>query len=266
MAIAGRRESLGIHLYGAAAVVLGAIQLVHGDFSMNWHPARPGLPLRSMLVYVTGICWIAGGLAAQWRRTSRIGVGVVGVLFFFGALLWLPRVIGFPQLFGTWAGFAEEFAPAVAALIAYLPAATVAPPLRETSSTAPAPRRAVAVFLFGLSVAALGLAHFFALEQTASMVPAWIPPGQRFWAIATGLAMLLAGIGILSRVRSVLAAQLLAALLGTFALVVWLPRLATHPTAPNAWGGTAITIAVASAAWMVADALRHSAVADTRTT
>jgi hypothetical protein len=41
------------------------------------------------------------------------------------------------------------------------------------------------------------------------MVPKWIPPGQHFWAVATGVAFLLASAAILSGVLAVLAARLL---------------------------------------------------------
>jgi uncharacterized membrane protein len=257
-------SSPGLRLYGLAAVVLGAIQLLSGDFATIWHPVRPGVPFRSALVYVTGVSWIVGGAAVQWPRAARAGLTVLGVLFLLAACLWLPRVIGFPRLFGTWLGFAEELAPAVAAMIACVTAApAVAPAAAPSRARAASPGSAAAAraslvgyVLFGSAVVTLGLAHFFALEQTASMVPGWIPLGRRFWAMATGLAMLLAGLAILTRIRAVLAARLLAVLMGTFATFVWLPRLYAHPSAPRAWGGTAITLAVAGAAWVVADALR----------
>ena len=45
-------------------------------------------------------------------------------------------------------------------------------------------------------------------------------------------------------------------MLSAFALLVGLPRIVAHPELQNSWAGTAITLAVAGAAWMVADTLR----------
>jgi hypothetical protein len=167
------------------------------------------------------------------------------------ALLWLRRIIGFPQLSGTWAGFAEQFAPVIAALFAYS---------CVTRTNAQWPSKAVAACraVFGLCVIGLGLAHFFALAITASLVPEWIPPGQRFWAAATGGAMVLAGVSITIDVQSVRAARLLTVLLLLLGAFVWTPRVFFNPRRPNAWGGFAITMLVCGAARMVADGLDQS--------
>lgn len=240
----------GIHVYGFAAFALGAIQLVWGDFAVIWHPVQPGVPFRTPLAYVVAVCLIAAGLAVQRRGTARTGLAVLGVLYMLAACLWLPRVIGYPQIFGTWGGFNEQFIIAVAAAIGYV--------ALESSADAREARLSGRQFLilrttFGVCVAILGCVHFSALEQTAAMVPAWIPPGQRFWATATGGAMVLAGLSIISGVQSVLAARMFTALIGVFAVFVWLPRIQAEPRGHVAWAGTMITMAVAGAGWLVAD-------------
>jgi uncharacterized membrane protein YphA (DoxX/SURF4 family) len=109
--------------------------------------------------------------------------------------------------------------------------------------------------IFGLCAIGLGLAHFFALALTANLVPRWIPPGQRFWAAATGLAMVLAGVAIVIDVQSARAARLLTVLLATFGVFVWVPRVFSYPRQPVSWGGLAITMLVCGGAWMVAEGL-----------
>ena len=168
------------------------------------------------------------------------------------ALLWLPRVIGFPRIFGTWLGFAEQFALVAAGLVVY---AFLAPRnavwAMRTSQ--------IGRFLFGICVVVFGLAHFFALPQTASMVPNWLPPGQKFWAIATGVAFLLAASAMLSGIRAVLASRLLTAMLITFGALVWAPSLFAHPGAHMVWAGNAINLALTGAAWAVADSISEAA-------
>lgn len=162
------------------------------------------------------------------------------------ALLWLPRVIHYPQLFGTWSGFAEEFALVVAASVAWVASAP------RTSAWALELAEACRV-LFGICVVIFAVEHFTALGETARMVPAWLPPGQRFWAMFTGIAHLLAGIAIVSGMRALLAARLLTAMFLTFSALVWLPRLFAAPTNHIAWAGNAINLAMVGATWIVAD-------------
>ena len=114
-------------------------------------------------------------------------------------------------------------------------------------------------FLFAICVVVFGLAHFFALSETTSMVPKWIPPGQRFWALATGVAHLLAGVAILTGILAVLASRLFTAMLITFGALVWAPSLFADPHAHFAWAGNAMNLALAGAAWVVADSIRESA-------
>ncbi len=112
--------------------------------------------------------------------------------------------------------------------------------------------------LFGMCVVTFGLAHFLALSETASMVPAWLPPGQRFWAMATATAHLLAGIAIVSGILASLAARLLTAMIFGFGALVWAPSLWAHPGEHMVWAGNAINLALMGAAWVVADSIRGS--------
>ena len=188
-------SNLGIHVYGFAAIAIGIIGLVWGDFSTVWQPVPADVPHRAALAYIVAVCLIAGGAAIQRRPTAQAGVLVLTILYFMSALLWLPRVIGYPRMIGTWLGFAEQFALVAAGVVGY---ASLAPP--GTSWKAKTVR--ISRLLFGLCVVVFALAHFMALKETTGMVPKWIPPGQRFWAIATGLAHLLAGFAILTGILS----------------------------------------------------------------
>ncbi|MDQ2666509.1 MAG: hypothetical protein M3Z05_10920 [Gemmatimonadota bacterium] len=248
----GAASNLGIHVYGFAAVALGVNQLTWGDFAFIWHPVQSGVPFRTALVYIVALCLIAAGVAVQRRSTARIGLAVLTVLYVLAACLWLPRVIGYPQIFGTWGGFNEQFILGVAGAIGYVSFASTSP-MRDARLI----RREFVILrtTFGVCVVILGCVHFSALPQTAAMVPAWIPPSQRFWAAATGAAMILAGVSIIIGVQSPLSTRLFAALIGVFAVFVWLPRIYAEPLGHVAWAGTMITVAIAGGGWMVADVM-----------
>jgi len=241
-----RQASTSRRLYGIAAIVLGLTQCIGHDFLMNWHPVPPEIPLRQPLVYLTGAMLIVGGVAVLVRRTARAGLAMIAAFFMFAGLFWLRRIIHFPTIFGTWSGFAEEFAPVLAAVLCCLMLTPVAVDWRARISAA-------GRVLFGLCVIAFGIIHIDALEPTAAMVPTWLPFGQSFWAVATGVAFILFGLAIVVGAEARLAALLVTVMLCSFGLLVWVPRILAHPGQPNVWGGTAVTLAVASAAWMVAD-------------
>jgi len=239
-------HDLGSRIFGLGAIVFGATGLAWGDFAFNWVPVQPDVPHRVLLAYVTAILLILGGLGVLWRRTAQAGAVILGVLYVIFALLWLPRVIGFPQIYGTWGGLLEELAPAPAALIVYAMCSRGDPARRERLAQ-------LGRYVFGVCVLSFAAEHFTALPQTAEMVPAWIPPGQRFWAIATGLFFVLAGVVIISGVMATLGARLLTAMFVGFSLLIWFPRLFALPHAHNVWAGNAVNLTMAGAAWVVAD-------------
>lgn len=242
-------SNCGTHVYGIAAVAFGIIGLIWGDFASVWQPieALPfTVPHRAGFAYLFALAFLLGGIAIQLARTARIGAVTLGILYGFCALFWLPRVIGFPKIVGTWLGFAEEFVLVLAAVIVY---ASLAP--RDSARSITTIR--VAQILFGTCFLVIGLSHFVYVPQTAAMVPKWIPPGPNFWAIATGIAHVSAGLAILSGVLAALASRLLAAMILGFGALIWLPNLFATPRVHMTWCGNAVNLAIAGAVWIVAD-------------
>jgi uncharacterized membrane protein YphA (DoxX/SURF4 family) len=244
-------SKLGRHVYGLGAIALGLVGLVWGDFATVWQPIQAlpfTVPHREALAYIAAACLLSGGVAIKWRRSAPVGLLVLAILYFIFALLWLPRVVGYPQIFGTWSGFLEEFALVAAALVVYAS-------LLPHDSARQIRTAQVGRLSFGVCVLSFGLSHFFAIPQTAAMVPGWIPPSQQFWAVATGVAHLLAGVAILSGVLDVLGSRLLTVMLATFGALVWAPALFAEPREHMVWAGNAVNLALIGAAWVVADSI-----------
>src|ERR1019366_7080391 len=93
-----------------------------------------------------------------------------------------------------------------------------------------ADRRAVRIaqMVFGLALIPFGLAHFVYVDQTAPLVPGWLP-FHTGWAWFTGAAQIAAGFGVLLGNFARLAAAMEAAMLSAFTVLVWVPAIVSTP-------------------------------------
>ena len=243
--IFARRVSVCI--YGLGAIALGLTGLVWGDFAVVWQPASNGYAGPSPLGYAVAVIPLLAGLAMQWQRAAFYSAVVLFVPYCFAIIFFdVPRGVAHAADFGAWYGVLENSALAAAAFIictfyARLEAATAERLCR------------IARIIFGICLIYFGLAHHFYLANTVSYVPAWLPPGQTFWAYATGAGHILAGIALITGVCARLAAMLLTAMFIVFTVLVHAPRvLITLPHNHFAWGENAVNIALIGAAWVVA--------------
>lgn len=242
---------VGRFVFAGAALGLGLIGLRWGDFASVWQPVPPSVPHRVALAYAAALLLALGGAAVLDRRSARAGAIALGLVFVAVSLPWLRRVVHYPQLTGTWLGFFEEFSLVLAAVAVFVTTSR-APEIRAHAES-----RVLlsARLLLGLCALSFGVAHFAALPQTAAMVPAWLPPNQRFWAIVTGGCHLLAGAALITGIAATLAARLLAVMLVGFGVLVWAPMLVAAPGEHMTWAGNAVNLAIAGAAWVIADAI-----------
>ncbi|HKF04197.1 MAG TPA: hypothetical protein VKB49_17885 [Candidatus Sulfotelmatobacter sp.] len=246
------RPHLGRHVYGLAAVLFGVVALVWHDFNI-WQQIRAlgAVEHRGMLVYIYAAVELLGGIAIQWRRTARDGAAILGVVSLVFALLWAPSIAASPQVYDFWGNFFEQFSLVSGALIVY---ATVG----ETATKRSAMLARIGYICFGLCVISFTLEQLFYLSGTASFVPKWIPPSQMFWAVTTTIAFGLAALALFSGFWNLLASRLLTAMIIGFGLFIWLPAPFVDPHKQINWAGNAENLAIAGAAWIVADYLGQS--------
>jgi hypothetical protein len=76
-----------------------------------------------------------------------------------------------------------------------------------------------------------------------------------FWAYVTTMGFFGAAVAILTGIMAPLAARLLTAEIMIFELLFWVPRVFAEPRNHVNWGGNAITIAIAGAAWVASDSI-----------
>jgi uncharacterized membrane protein len=229
-------------LYALGAVLLGVVGICFHDFALQWQPVPASVPARVPLAYLSGMVLIAGGAGILARRYERAGALLLTAFYGLWVLvLHLPNAFASYRHIGAWNGPAE---------IAFLTAGGLA----LLSASAGGMRDLLkpgARLLAGASEVVFGFAHFNYIDFTASMVPAWIPPSQVFWAWATGAGHLAAGVALLTGVRARLAATLLAGMMGSFVVLLHIPRVTANPEQHAEWIMLAVSSSLTGAALLV---------------
>jgi hypothetical protein len=242
------KTAFGRHVFGIAILYFGIVDLFLHDYN-DWEQLKSLwlTPGGSFVGYVVAGCMIAGGIAVQWRRTARAGAVVLGFVFLFFGLRWIPGMIAQPRVFDSYGNFFEEFSIFTGALIVY---ATATPALRWSVAL-----ERLAYYFFAACVISFTIAQVIDLRGVAGFVPKWIPPGPMFWSVTTTIAFALAAIALLLRFKALLALRLTTVMILGFGLLLWLPRLLADPSSQLNWGGNGQNLAIAGAAWILADFL-----------
>jgi hypothetical protein len=238
MSISTPGSNLGRRVFGVASLAFGCIVLAWHEYN-GWH-----LPL--YIVYLAAAAGILGGAAIQFRGTARVGAAVLGAAYLAVALRCVPGIIAAPRIYNSWGNFFEQFALVAGAALVFA---------RLSSALPGETLRRVGRILLGVCAVSFALEQAFYLHATTTLVPKWIPPGQKFWAIATTVLFALAAVALVTNRMALLAARLLTLMLVLFGLLVWVPILLSAPRSPGNWSEFAETFAIAGAAWILADLL-----------
>jgi uncharacterized membrane protein YphA (DoxX/SURF4 family) len=243
-------SNLGVFVYGGAAIFLGLLGLVSGDFATTWQNVGPTVPLRVPLAYLTAVIELAGGIALFLPRTARIGALTLTTVYSIFTLLWVPKAFVNLGNYDPIGNVFEEFSLVAAGLVLF---ATFSP-----DDSPVARRRPFFVLLFGICPISFGIAHIIDMPGLLTWIPNWLPPTRMFWAYATTLGFFGSAIAILTGIMAPLATRLLTAEIVIFELLVWIPKLIAEPRNHFCWAGNAISIALAGAIWVVSDCISAS--------
>jgi len=226
-------------IYGVGAIGLGIIGLVFASFALQWQPVPACIAQHGALTIVSGLILVLGGIATSLRRTVTLGAIMLALWYgLWVVALHVPVVFATPSI-GSLLGVAEIFALTTAGLqLQYVRRLRTGPVLVWVR------------ILFGLCPLVFGLSHYVYAEFTAQMVPGWIP-SPLFWAYATGTAHFAAGIAIVTGIRVRLVATLLAAMCGSFVLLLHLPRVIATPGSQLEWTMMFVALSITGAAWIM---------------
>jgi uncharacterized membrane protein YphA (DoxX/SURF4 family) len=241
--------AFGWRVYGLGVMALALVCLAWGDFDPG-QPVPKAFPDRTVLAYAAAVFMLAAGAAVEWRRTAAWGAAALSVYYaLIVAILMNGRVVlAHYTEFGSYSGVAEQLAIAAGGLIVYAANARIDAALAARLTR-------LGQLVFGVCALLFGGAHFFYMSLTVPLIPKWLPPSQEFWAYATGIGHIAAGVAILTGVQARLAAILLTVMFASFTPLVHVPMLLADPASHMNWSENALNIALTGAAWVVADSL-----------
>jgi hypothetical protein len=231
---------LGRHVFGSASLAFGLITLAWHNYK-DWDQLRYILNAISgpLFLYAVAAAWIFGGSAIQFRRTEKTGAILLCAVYLVFALLCVPPIVAAPRIYDRWGNFFEQFSLVTGAALIYAPEAL----------------NRIGRISLGMCAGSFALEQGIYLNNTIVLVPKWLPPDQRFWAIATTALFVLAAVALLVNLMALVAARLLAIMIASFGLVVWIPLLVSQPRSHTNWSEAAETFAIAGSAWILAELL-----------
>jgi uncharacterized membrane protein YphA (DoxX/SURF4 family) len=244
-------SNLGLYVYGGAAVFLGLLGLVSGDFATTWQNVGPNVPLRVPLAYLTAVIELTGGIALLLPRTARAGALALTTVYSVFMLIWVPKALVNLGNYDPIGNVFEEFSLVAAGLVLCA--------IFSPAGSSMARRRPFFVLLFGICPISFGIVHIVDMPGLLGWIPGWLPPAKMFWAYATTIGFFAAAVAILTGISAPLAARLLTAEIVIFEFLVWIPNLSAAPKNHFNWAGNAICIALAGASWVVSDSISAAA-------
>jgi uncharacterized membrane protein len=257
-----RLMKIGVWFYGLGTALTGILNIAWGDFDASHQPIKAlvtNVAGQHILSYVASVWLMAAGLAILWRRSARIGAAASAIVYLTFAALWLFRcyagihALGWriDVIAGTAFGLAQQ-------LMLVAPAATVLASTASPDSLLQKRAPIAGRWMLGLPPILFGLFHLIGVRVFAAIVPQWMGFGY-FWAVLTGIAFILAGLAICSRIEDVLAARLLALMLLLFEGLVEVPPIFIRLHNQATWGAAVYNLPAIGACWILAEFLASRA-------
>lgn len=258
--------TIGRICFGLGVLGSGVLQIAIGGFVRLVPRLPPWVPAQPMLAYLIGAVLVALGLAILAGRLVRPAATVLAVMLLAMLALLYPPTFFNPDIDRPffrgfmWTAPLKALALVGGALLVAGRWPDGTPGLAWMGRGIGSWERIGHVPLAAFLVVC-GLQHFAYRAFVDGMVPAWIPPGQRFWTYFTGVALIAGGAGILVPRTARLAGTLSGLMIGLWVVLLHVPRALAGPAHANETAGIFEALALSGVALLSARPVETSAAA-----
>lgn len=251
-------NKLGRILFALGLAGLGVLSLNYRSFALVWQPVPELVPHRELFAIISGSILVAGGICLLLPRSARWATFGLTVFLSTWVALQIPfNIWKHPSSSSAWTTLAETIILISGGWILFGSKTQVGNGPDLTANSVSCLNRACQL-AFALALPVISISHFVYAFSHPAKVPQWIPFYVGF-AFLTGVAHASAGIGILTRIASRLAASLEAVMIGLFALILHLPLIALQPTNRLYWTTLFIATACSGGSFIVASSIPKAA-------
>jgi uncharacterized membrane protein YphA (DoxX/SURF4 family) len=233
--------AIGRSLYAVAILAFGLQYAIFGHL-------RPGLPLcpnwlpdGTVIAYVLAAVLIAAGvvLLATWR-VAVVSL-MLGLLLLASCCLYLQHMNFVLHNGNGRTVFLECLAIASAALVLHG---------LSTGRGAKLSMMPGRIF-FAFTLIVFGAQHFMYERYVATLVPAWIPQ-HTFWIVATGIALIAAGLSLATTIADKIASFCLFAMFFGWLVLLHVPRILHALHSGDEWSSGFVALAFCGASLLLA--------------
>jgi uncharacterized membrane protein len=194
------------YLIATPMAIFGVQHFIYLQFVSDFMP--PWIPWRTFWAMFTGVALFAAATGIVLKIYDRWAATLLGsMIFAWVVILHTWRIAVKPQDFGEWRGIFQALALSGCAFA-----------LVRTGSLA----TKIAPFFVGIGITALGFEHFIFANVAIPQVPVWIP-GSIIGNYLTGMALILAGVGLCFSKTRWWAGMLLASLILLSLVLIHVP-------------------------------------------
>lgn len=248
----------GRYLFAAALIGFGAEHFIFGEFVSGRAPAWPSnFPGQQAWAYISGAILAAAGISlAVNYRYARLMLLSAGLMVFIWALLRHLPIIAADL---KWGGELTNAGKALTLWGGIFAVAGTTPKIFNNHSgnffealNATRTFFNLGRYCLGLFLIVCGIEHFIFISFVEQLVPDWIP-GHRFWAYATGVALIAGGLGLMIGATLYLASILTGVMILLWFLMLHIPRAFNAPPeqVANEWIAVCESLAFSAVAFVL---------------
>jgi uncharacterized membrane protein len=218
------QQFAGRYFFACGLAGAGIHQILSRDF-VRLAQGLPGwIPWHPVFAVLSGTLLVGTAGAVFFRhRLHQAAWTVAGLLLILFCVFYVPQIIGNPLTGFIWTNPCKTLALIGGALLLAENPDGIFPAIAVEASrqkiTRSFCRIALSVFLI-----VCGIQHFVYAGFVDTLVPSWIPPGQRFWTCFAGLALITGGAGLLWPRTARLAATWTGVMVFLWVLMLHIPR------------------------------------------